>query len=483
MLYEKVQRISGSEKTAPPRAVEPTVATPERRTAEEAGKGQIPCAPEKQVPVSFLQYKEKLVNLLLISGEEHFVKEAFRLILGRVADPTGLQFNLSRLRAGVSRETVIADMLFSPEASQQKQGSIQLTRKGKIKISLWKRGRNLRSWLGAIRHLADSRRQLATIPSQLSELQKNMLTDMANYQEQLTNHQEKLLELQTDLSCRLQQNAEKVRSEVVHFQLMEAQAQQRRLDQFIFDARHDLSLATEKELAVDNLEVKSSHGIDQYYLALEESFRGRRADIKKRYESYLDIIKPLLYGPEVIKAVDLGCGRGEWLQILAECCADVQGVDSNAAMVAECQAHGVRAERNDLLDWLRQQAGQSLHLISAFHVIEHLSFSQLNLFMSEIYRTLTYDGIVLLETPNPENIYVAANMFYRDPTHQRPIPKELAEHLLNYHGFCNTRVHPLHPFPQEMHLPEDNELTRRFNHLIYGAQDYLIIGEKPPAAQ
>jgi hypothetical protein len=95
---------------------------------------------------------------------------------------------------------------------------------------------------------------------------------------------------------------------------------------------------------------------------------------------------------------------------------------------------------------------------------------------------LAYGGIVLLETPNPENIYVAANMFYRDPTHQRPIPKELTEHLLNYHGFSNTKVHPLHPFPQEMHLPEDNELARRFNHLIYGAQDYLITGEKRPAA-
>jgi glycosyltransferase involved in cell wall biosynthesis/2-polyprenyl-3-methyl-5-hydroxy-6-metoxy-1,4-benzoquinol methylase len=483
MLYEKILRIAGSEQTAPETAAEPIVAAPEKKAADEAGKMHKPSVPDKPALLNFSQHKEQLANLLLIEGDEHFVKEAYRLILGRVADPGGLQDCLFKLRAGVSRETVIVDMLFSPEASQQRQGSIQLTRKGKIAISLWKKGRNLRFWLGAIRHLAGSRRQLAISFDHLGELQKNMLTKMANQQEQLSNQQEQLSGLQNDLSCRLQQNAEKVRSEVVHFQLMEAQAQQRRLDQFIFDARHDLSLANDQELAVANLEAKSSHGIDQYYLALEESFRGRRVDIKKRYESYLDIVRPLLSGTEAIKAVDLGCGRGEWLQLLAECCADVRGIDSNAAMVAECHAHGLQAEQADLLDWLRRQTDQSLHLISAFHVIEHLSFPQLNLFMGEIYRTLTYDGIVLLETPNPENIFVAANMFYRDPTHQRPIPKELAEHLLDYHGFSNTKVHPLHPFPQEMHLPEDNELTRRFNHLIYGAQDYLITGEKHPAAQ
>jgi O-antigen chain-terminating methyltransferase len=86
--------------------------------------------------------------------------------------------------------------------------------------------------------------------------------------------------------------------------------------------------------------------------------------------------------------------------------------------------------------------------------------------------------MVILETPNPDNLYVAANNFYRNPTRKKPIPKETSEHLLKYYGFTDTEVHFMHPFSKEMHLPDDSELAQRFNQLIYGPQDYLVIGCK-----
>jgi len=120
-------------------------------------------------------------------------------------------------------------------------------------------------------------------------------------------------------------------------------------------------------------------------------------------------------------------------------------------------------------------------LITAFHVIEHLPFEKLNMLIYEIYRVLTHGGSVILETPNPENIHVATHMFYRDPTHKTPVPKELSNHLLEFHGFTQIKVHPVHPFEETMRVPEDSEVAKRFNSMIYGATDYMITGTKQSA--
>ncbi|MGD9825821.1 methyltransferase domain-containing protein, partial [Desulfobacter sp.] len=127
------------------------------------------------------------------------------------------------------------------------------------------------------------------------------------------------------------------------------------------------------------------------------------------------------------------------------------------------------------------QPDQSLDVITAFHVIEHLPFEKLNMLIHEIYRVLTHGGSVILETPNPENIHVATHMFYRDPTHKTPVPKELSRHLLEFNGFKEIAVHPLHPFEDTMRVPEDSEVAKRFNSMVYGATDYMITGTKQPA--
>ena len=83
--------------------------------------------------------------------------------------------------------------------------------------------------------------------------------------------------------------------------------------------------------------------------------------------------------------------------------------------------------------------------------------------MGEINRVLTHGGVTIFETPNPDNFHVATSAFYKDPTHNKPIPKELTGHLLQYHGFEDIKTHPMHPFPETMHIFEDSEVARRFN--------------------
>jgi O-antigen chain-terminating methyltransferase len=222
----------------------------------------------------------------------------------------------------------------------------------------------------------------------------------------------------------------------------------------------------------------SRHAIDNYYLSLEQAYRGSRDEILERYKATVELVTPLFAKQKEIRAADLGCGRGEWLQIISNYCTIVTGVDMNSAMVSQCLSHGLNAEQGDLLAWLQQQPDLSLELISAFHVIEHLPFETFNLLIHEIYRVLTHGGSVILETPNPENIHVATHMFYRDPTHKTPVPKELSSHLLEFHGFTEIKVHPVHPFEDTMRVPEDSEVAKRFNSMVYGAADYMVTGTK-----
>jgi O-antigen chain-terminating methyltransferase len=94
-------------------------------------------------------------------------------------------------------------------------------------------------------------------------------------------------------------------------------------------------------------------------------------------------------------------------------------------------------------------------------------------------RCLCPGGLLLLETPNPENLLVGTNAFYLDPTHVRPLPPGLMDFLLSYKGFRDVAVHRLHPVAADLMIHEQTEVARRCNQLFYEAQDYAVIGIKP----
>ena len=193
---------------------------------------------------------------------------------------------------------------------------------------------------------------------------------------------------------------EEIKSDIFFFLNQEAQAQQRRLDQFFFDVRQELKMSKDTDV-LNKVDAMSRHSIDNYYLSLEQAYRGSRDEILQRYKATLDLVTPIFAKTKEMQAADLGCGRGEWLQIISGYCAGVIGIDMNSAMVSQCLSHGLNAEQGDLLEWLQRQPDLSLDLITAFHVIEHLPFEKFNMLIHEIYRVLTHGGSVILETPNP----------------------------------------------------------------------------------
>jgi len=166
---------------------------------------------------------------------------------------------------------------------------------------------------------------------------------------------------------------------------------------------------------------------------LEEIFRGSESFIRERRRPYL----ALLVGREPV--LELGCGRGELLDLLAEADLSAVGVDSDPAMVARCRAKGHRVEQADGLAYLAEQPAGSLGAIVSAQLIEHLPYAELLEFLRLALRALRPGGILVAETANPHS-GPALKTFWVDLTHQKPIFPETAVALSRQLGFAEARI-------------------------------------------
>jgi O-antigen chain-terminating methyltransferase len=219
---------------------------------------------------------------------------------------------------------------------------------------------------------------------------------------------------------------------------------------------------------------------DSFYIDFEDYFRGSREDITSRLAVYLPYLDRFV-GDASAQAVDLGCGRGEWLELLGRQGIKATGIDLSSAMVDACHEHGLQARCMDALHYLRNQAEGSLALVTGFHIIEHLPLDVLLALLDAALRALRPDGMVIFETPNPENMIVGACNFYTDPTHLNPIVPVVADFMARQRGFAQAEILRLHPYPETHRLPEDNALAKRFNEVFYGPQDYALLAWKTHA--
>jgi SAM-dependent methyltransferase len=171
------------------------------------------------------------------------------------------------------------------------------------------------------------------------------------------------------------------------------------------------------------------------YSEFEEAFRGSRAEIIARLSGYEGLLAECAGHPEP-RALDLGCGRGEWLQVLGRHGWTATGIDSNPRFVEQCQALNLHAVCVDAFDYLESLHDHSYSLVSAFHLIEHLSHAQVGRLCSQALRILRPGGLLLLETPSIDHILVATKSFYSDPTHITPIHPEALCFSLRQAGFA-----------------------------------------------
>ena len=218
---------------------------------------------------------------------------------------------------------------------------------------------------------------------------------------------------------------------------------------------------------------------DSMYVAFEDLYRGTREEIMARQSVYVPLIREAGVGTPIMPLFDLGCGRGEWLELLNSNGFTVYGVDSNEVMVGITRSLGLEVKKSEALAWLRAQPDSSAGAITTFHMLEHIPFDAILQFFEESLRVLKSGGLLLFEVPNPNNLLVAARDFYNDPTHIRPLPAGMMRFVAENRGFCNVEIREVNPAPNHLHLPETADgVGQLLNQLLYGPQDYSISARK-----
>jgi 2-polyprenyl-3-methyl-5-hydroxy-6-metoxy-1,4-benzoquinol methylase len=164
------------------------------------------------------------------------------------------------------------------------------------------------------------------------------------------------------------------------------------------------------------------------YTAFENRFRGPEATIRKWQAIYI----PLLRKHQPV--VDLGCGRGELLEILKAEDIVATGVDNNKEQITRCRDKGLDVIDSEILEWLSSRSPESIGAITLLQVVEHLRLNEAQRLIAEASRALKPGGVLLMETVNP-HCQEAMEWFYIDPTHLRPVYPEMLEFLFHEAGY------------------------------------------------
>ena len=219
----------------------------------------------------------------------------------------------------------------------------------------------------------------------------------------------------------------------------------------------------------------------EIYAEFIDHFRGTPEDVTAKLAVYLPDVRRLI-DATAGGVVDVGSGRGEWLTLLRDAGIPARGVDANQVFVDAARGRGLDVIHGDAVTHLRSLPVDSVDLVTAFHLIEHLAVEEFLALLAAARHALRPGGCVLLETPNPTNLRMAACDFYNDPTHRSPLPPALTEFLVSAAGFADIEVRPMNPGKPAAE-PADAGGYQRVEQLVvdvlYGPQDYAVLGYKP----
>jgi O-antigen chain-terminating methyltransferase len=216
---------------------------------------------------------------------------------------------------------------------------------------------------------------------------------------------------------------------------------------------------------------------DALYIALEDAFRGDPIVIRARQHQYVPYVQNVVTRASPL--LDIGCGRGEWLNILKDSNIPATGIDTNAASVQECSAQGLNVLHADAISYLSDAKEKSLGAITLFQVLEHLPFPTMVHLLRLALRALVPGGVLIAEVPNSETLSVGASTFWIDPTHERPLFPGLLEFLATEVGYTSVEgvySSPLAPEPDFSELaPHVREPLLAMHRQLNGNGDFAII--------
>jgi len=232
------------------------------------------------------------------------------------------------------------------------------------------------------------------------------------------------------------------------------------------------------------------------YVGFEDQFRGSAEDIRRRVEEYLPIFAGIRdQGSGISGVLDVGCGRGEFLELLREHGIRARGIDVNPAMVDVCLGKGLEAETGDALAYLRGLPDASLGGLFAAQVVEHLEPRYLAQLLDAAFEKLRPGAPIVLETINPACWFAFFESYIRDLTHVRPVHPDTLKYLLVATGFQHVEIRYRAPYPESEKLQPLaagsaqqaaiadlvetlNANVEKINRLLFTYLDYAAIGKR-----
>jgi len=240
--------------------------------------------------------------------------------------------------------------------------------------------------------------------------------------------------------------------------------------------------------SVPQIKEQLNENLDLDYLKFEKKFRGTEEDIKNGQRNYLKYFKSKK------NVLDIGCGRGEFLELLKEHGIKAKGIDIDKKMVDYCKKKGLDVVLSDATDHLESLPNNTLDGIFIAQVIEHFKPKKITEIINLAYKKLKRDSYLVIETVNPTS-FISLSSFTIDPTHVNPLHPSLMEFLYLSAGFKEVELRFLSPIPEDSKLQKiqvDKKLNglntefintynkniEKLNSIIYGYQDYAVIGKK-----
>jgi 2-polyprenyl-3-methyl-5-hydroxy-6-metoxy-1,4-benzoquinol methylase len=206
------------------------------------------------------------------------------------------------------------------------------------------------------------------------------------------------------------------------------------------------------------------------YARFAERFRGSEEFVKAGQRFYIP------YFAACKDVLDVGCGRGEFLELMREAGVSARGIDVSRESVDLCRSKGLQVEVADLFAYLAALPDGSLDGIFCAQVVEHILPAQLPEMIRLAAEKLWRGGVLVVETPNPECLAIFATHFYLDPTHRRPVPHALLAFYMEECGLGGIEMHRRSPAVETM--PGLAALPQDFREAFFGGLDYAIVGKK-----
>ena len=388
-------------------------------------------------------FQVTLSDFLHRHGED-FIKFAYRAILKREPDPEGFTFYLSKLKSGIyTKVDIICRLRFSKEGRAHK-----IKIKGLFPRCVYSFLKKI-PFFGYIIRTVKALFTLPKIETRLNVLENSFYPDFLSLNHTVHTLQKDFLSFNHTLHT-LQKNFHSL-NHAVHT-----------LQQEVSALKSELQKKEIPQVFVETPSYLQARAFS-FYSAFENAFRGEREIIKHRQKIYLDYIPRTSPSP----VLDLGAGRGEFLELLKDHSIPCLAVDINEDFVNSLKSKGFQVVKEDALTFLKNTS-KTFRAITAFHLVEHLPYESVLELIELCYKRLEKDGVLIVEMPNPWFIYAFAT-FYIDPTHIKPIPPETLGFYFHRAGFKNIKFLYLQPYLS--HIPQNlSEKT------FY--QDVAVIGEK-----